>query len=56
MNMSCRELKLSTILSDPLVRAVMAADGIDPGQFADMLCDVARKLEAREQRRVEAVN
>ncbi|HVY58544.1 MAG TPA: hypothetical protein VHA77_11895 [Xanthobacteraceae bacterium] len=53
---TCRELRLANILADPLVRAVMAADGIDPRQFAAMLGDIASKLESREKRRVEAVN
>ncbi len=49
MNGSCRELTLSNVLSDPIVRAAMAADGVDPRQFAAMLGDIARKLEAREK-------
>ena len=56
MNTSCRELTFPNILSDSLVRTVMAADGIDPREFSAMLGDIARKLETREQRRMEAVN
>ena len=48
VNGSCRELVLSELLIDPLVRAVMTADGVDPRQFAAMLEDMARKLEARK--------
>jgi len=33
MNRSCRELTLTEALSDPLVRTVMAADGVDPREL-----------------------
>jgi hypothetical protein len=38
------ELSLSEALADPLVRAVMAADGVDPRRLAAELRDVAAHL------------
>jgi hypothetical protein len=38
------ELSLSEALADPLVRAVMAADGVDPRRLAAELRDVAARL------------
>jgi hypothetical protein len=37
------ELTLKEVLSDSIVRAVMAADGVDPQQLETMLLDIARK-------------
>jgi hypothetical protein len=38
------ELSLSEALADPLVRAVMAADGVDPRRLAAELRDMAARL------------
>jgi hypothetical protein len=42
-----REMTLNEALSDPLIRQVMIADGIDPRVLAGKLNEVARALEAR---------
>ena len=46
MKMSgCRgDMSLSEALSDPLTRAVMAADGVDPKKLAAELAETARRL------------
>lgn len=41
------EPSIDTMLSDPIVRAVMAADGVDPDQLRDLLQSVAKRLQAR---------
>jgi hypothetical protein len=38
------ELSLNEALADPLVRAVMAADGVDPRRLAAELREVAARL------------
>jgi hypothetical protein len=38
------ELTLGEVLADPLVRAVMAADGVDPRRLAAELREVAARL------------
>jgi hypothetical protein len=43
------EIDLKDMLSDPIVQAVMRADGIDRGEFDDLLTRVAR---ARRDRRI----
>ena len=40
----CREMSLSDALSDPLIRAVMAADRVDPARLAAELGETARRL------------
>ncbi len=47
----CPGLTLDEALSDPLVRAVMRADGIDPPRFEAFL---RRTAGALAQRRVDA--
>jgi hypothetical protein len=43
----CRDLTLSEILSDPLIRAQMAADNVDPRAFATTFRAVmAKRSEA----------
>jgi len=37
MNKSRRDMTLTDALSDPLIRTVMAADGVDPGELAAIL-------------------
>jgi len=39
-----RELSLREALSDPLIRAMMAADGVDPVRLAAELGETAGKL------------
>ena len=38
------ELSLEEMLADPIVRAVMAADGVDPAELSELL----RSLEGRD--------
>jgi hypothetical protein len=50
--MSNRELTLTELLDDPMTRAVMAADRVDPAALEATLSAVAHKLrlEAHQQR------
>jgi hypothetical protein len=41
-----REPTLEEMLSDPIVRALMDADGVDPHELEAMLKEVARTLGA----------
>ena len=43
----CREPSLEDILSDPIIRAVIDADGVDANELDAMLRQVARKRRAR---------
>jgi hypothetical protein len=45
MNKSHREMTLTDALSDPLIRTVMAADGVDPRELAAILRTMAGKLD-----------
>jgi hypothetical protein len=40
-----QELTLETALSDPLVRTLMAADGVDPQALSAMLSDIVSTLD-----------
>ncbi len=40
----CRDMSLHEALSDPLIRAVMAADRVDPARLAIELGETARRL------------
>ena len=40
----CRDMSLHEALSDPLIRAVMAADRVDPARLAAELGETARRL------------
>jgi hypothetical protein len=40
----CRDITLSEALADPLIRAVMAADRVDPARLAAELGETARRL------------
>ncbi len=40
----CRDISLSEALADPLIRAVMAADGVDPARLMTELAEAARRL------------
>jgi hypothetical protein len=44
MRTSRQELTLSSALSDPLVRTLMAADKVDPEQLQSMLAGIAGRL------------
>jgi len=44
MNLCGHDPSLSEALADPLVRAVMAADGVDPRQLAAELRAIAARL------------
>ena len=44
MSCRCREATLEEILSDPIVRALMAADGVDHDELEAMLRRVALRL------------
>jgi hypothetical protein len=43
--MDDRELTLTDLLADPMILAVMAADGIDPAALEAALCGLPRRLE-----------
>ena len=43
-----RSLTFPDILSDPMVRLVMKADGVDPNALENELSDIAQSLEAVE--------
>src|SRR5262245_35083269 len=53
MNCRRREATLEEIFSDPVVRAMMEADGVNPHELAAMLEQVAQRL--RPARRNEKV-
>jgi hypothetical protein len=40
----CRDMSLREALADPLIRAVMAADRVDPARLAAELGETARRL------------
>jgi hypothetical protein len=40
-----RELTLGNALTDPLVRTVMAADGVDPQELRTMLAEIVSTLD-----------
>ena len=40
----CRDMSLQEVLADPLTRAVMAADRVDPTRLAADLAETARRL------------
>lgn len=44
LSAGCRDMSLREVLSDPLIRAVMAADGVDPARLASDLDETARHL------------
>lgn len=47
-----RSLSFPAILSDPLVRMVMKADGVDPRALENELSDIAAALDAAETERL----
>jgi hypothetical protein len=42
-----KELTLHTALTDPLVRTMMAADGVDPEELSKMLNEIVATLNQR---------
>jgi hypothetical protein len=44
MRTSGQELTLGNVLSDPLIRSLMAADKVDPGKLEAMLTKIAREI------------
>ena len=44
MKQFCRELTLTNMLTDPMVRTVMAADRVDPQELATMLAGIAKTV------------
>jgi hypothetical protein len=45
------ESNLSQTLSDPLIRSVMVADGVDPHELEMRLNEIARTLAGRRRER-----
>jgi predicted acylesterase/phospholipase RssA len=43
----CRELSIKEMLADPVVRALMSADGVHGNELGELLCSVATLLRAR---------
>ena len=48
-----QELTLKNAFTDPLVRTVMAADGVDPRELSSMLLEIVATLDRRSQHPVE---
>jgi len=46
---------LAETLSDPIVRALMRADGVDPRELEERLGDVARQAGLRAPRQASAI-
>lgn len=44
------EPRLDEVLEDPMIRAVMARDGIRPAEMADLVQAARKKLGAREEK------
>jgi hypothetical protein len=51
MTMSRDELTIEQLLSDPVTRAVMEADGVDPSELEAMLRSMATAIERAANRR-----
>jgi hypothetical protein len=49
MNACRRDLTLGEAMSDPLIRAVMRADGINPAELEASLAALGDKLEKRNR-------
>jgi hypothetical protein len=54
MKPTYQELTLRSALSDPLIRAVMAADHVDPEKLESMLRRIAEQIAPRQPVKVEA--
>jgi hypothetical protein len=55
MNWRDRELRLAEILTDPIVQAIMAADGVDPQRLLASLRKTAAKVVQRMHERESGV-
>ena len=44
-----KELTLQNVFTDPLVRTVMAADGVDPQELSAMLNEIVSTLDRRSR-------
>jgi hypothetical protein len=44
-----RELTLDDMIADPIVQALMAADGVDADQFIEEMERMAKAIREREQ-------
>ena len=53
MKHSRQELTLENAFTDPLVRTVMAADGVDPQELCSMLHEIVAALDRRPRHPVE---
>ena len=40
----CHDMSLNEVLADPLIRALMAADGVDPARLRAKLAETTRRL------------
>jgi hypothetical protein len=54
MELAYQELTMRSALSDPLIRAVMAADKVDPEKLESMLRRIAEQIAPRQSLKVEA--
>jgi hypothetical protein len=54
MNWRYCEPGLSTLLSDPVIRAVMAADHVDPRKLEAELSSLGGKIRERNERRTHS--
>jgi hypothetical protein len=50
-----QESMLRSALSDPLIRLMMEADGVDPGALEAMLMAIASRIRRRRHRRELAI-
>ena len=46
MSLNCREPRLEEMLADSIIKAVMEADGVDPGELEAELRQTAALLDA----------
>jgi hypothetical protein len=51
MRRASQELTLKSVLSDPLIRLMMEADGVDPRALETMLMAIASRTRRRRHRR-----
>jgi hypothetical protein len=48
MSRYCQELTLSDAMTDPMIRGLMKADGVDPRELETSLREMARLLQRRK--------
>jgi hypothetical protein len=56
MNLCDREMTMRDALSDPVIRALMDADGVDPAALEADLREVAESLRSRPARAVRCAD